>query len=67
MGEPLGYVVVTYNQASGQPELTGYGMSDLEAARAERDEEQVQTEAVGRGERHIVAAVVALDQDDGGE
>ncbi len=59
------YVVLTYNQASGQPDLADYGLyDDLETAQAVRDDQRTQTAAVGRGERHVVAEVVPMEDDD---
>ena len=57
------YVVLTYNQASSQPELGSYLWNDLADAQAERDELRAATAAVGRAERHIVAEVTRLDED----
>jgi hypothetical protein len=66
MAERIGYVVVTWNQASGWPELD---YSDLHAyrddAERERDSKREQTASSGRGEMHKVAEVVELE-DDGG-
>ncbi len=59
------YIVITYNQASGQPDLATYGIyTDLQAAQDERDDQRTQTAAVGRGERHVVAEVVPMEDDD---
>lgn len=66
MSEHLGYVVVTYNQASHQPGLpTGADLyADFQDAVNARDWEQAETAKVGRGERHVIAEVIELDGDD---
>lgn len=65
-GEILGYVVVTWPQTGGQPDIDAPGLDDLETARLERAGRQRATQAAGRGERHEVAAVVRLeDQEEG--
>jgi hypothetical protein len=65
-GEVLGFVVVTWNQASGQPDIDAPGLDDRDTAFIERDERRAQTKAVGRGELHEVAAVVRLEEESGG-
>jgi hypothetical protein len=61
--------VVTYNQINGWPEFEypdlHYGPGALDAARAERDDKQARTAARGRGERHVIAEVIELEDDDG--
>lgn len=65
MTDRIGYVVVTYNQASGRPELDYSDIhADLEDAGNERDWKADATAAVGRGERHVVAEIVPLDDED---
>lgn len=63
MSDHLGYVVVTFNQASHQPELN---YSDLhpsvEMATWELEAKQEETAQVGRGERHVIAEVIELDE-----
>ena len=60
--DALGYVVVTWNQASGRPDLETCGMySDIDDADAERDALTSETQSAGRGERHEVCAVVPLE------
>ena len=66
MSEHLGFVVVTFNQASHQPELDYSDLhADLESAKWERDDKRVRTMQAGRRERHVVAEVVELDDSDG--
>lgn len=65
VAEPLGYVVVTWNQASGQPDLETCGMhSEPGGAIAERGELRAETARSGRGERHEVCAVIPWNADD---
>lgn len=66
----LGYVVVVYNQASGQPDLVPYGslhwrqQEAADALECEREE----TASAGRGETYQIAEVVPLDEEpDGAE
>src|SRR5260370_1295224 len=58
--DPVGYVVVTWNQASHQPDLNS-GWASLHAdpagAAEERDDLRADTASVGRGERHDVCVV----------
>jgi hypothetical protein len=59
----LGYVVVTFNQASCQPELNlGADLTDMETAIRQRDMEQAETAKAGRHERHVVAEVFELTE-----
>ncbi len=62
----LGYVAVTYNQASHQPELpTGAGLhSQIEDAVNARDWERAETAKIGRGESHVVAEVFEMGEDE---
>jgi hypothetical protein len=64
----LGYVVVTFNQASGCPELDypdlHWGPGALERAKDERDDKAARTAEAGRGERHVIAEVTELEDDD---
>jgi len=62
-GEVLGFVVVTFNQASGQPDIDAPGLDDWDTACLERDDRRAKTKAAGRGERHEVAAVIRLEGD----
>lgn len=62
----LGYVVVTWNQASYQPEVDGPMHDDLEWAREVAAMERKKTAESGRCERHTVHAVVSEPIDDGG-
>ena len=64
MREPLGYVVVTFNQASRQPGLNpGADLTDLETAVSQREWERAETARVGRREEHIIAEVFEMDED----
>lgn len=66
MTERIGYVVITYNQTGGQPDLASYGLyDDMDDAKAERDSQEIATKAAGRRERHVVAEVIELDGEDG--
>ncbi|WP_326646076.1 hypothetical protein OG884_15605 [Streptosporangium sp. NBC_01755] len=59
------YLVITYNQASHQPELGSWSLyTDLDDAQAERDDQQAQTDAVGRRDRHVVAEVTPIESED---
>ena len=66
MSDPLGYVVITYNQASHQPGLPMAAdlHSELEDAVNARDWERAETAKVGRRERHVIAEVFELDEDE---
>ena len=67
-GDPLGFVVVTWNQVSHQPDIDTPGLhDDRETAELERDSLREQTRAIGRGERHEVCAVVQLGGEDEGD
>jgi len=64
MGDPIGYVVITYPQTGGSPDL-GWTLYDrLDDAQEDRDDQQAQTNAVGRKERHVVAEVTPIDEED---
>jgi hypothetical protein len=65
-GNSLGYVVVSFNQASGQPGLdTGADLhASLEDAVNARDWERAETARIGRRERHVIAEVVEMDEDE---
>lgn len=58
--------MVTFNQASGQPGLnTGADLhADLEDAVHARDWEQAETARIGRRERHVIAEVVGMDEEE---
>lgn len=62
-GSHLGYVVVTYNQASGCPGFDGEPSlyEDVDEAIEARDREQAETASIGRREHHVVAEVIELD------
>src|ERR1035437_5508784 len=62
MGERLGYVVVCFNQASGQDLASGDVLYDDAAdAMGCRDDERERTALAGRRDRHVVAEVIELD------
>ena len=61
----LGYVVVTFNQASHQPELDYADLhTNVDDAVAERDAKAAETAQIHRRERHVVAMVLEMDDDD---
>lgn len=63
-GEVLGFVVVTWPQTGSQPDIDVPGMHpERETADLERDDRRERTRAVGRGERHEVAAVIRIEED----
>lgn len=65
MGErPIGYVVVTYNQAGGLPELDGDVHWELEDACTEMNHAVQETARVGRRERYAIAELVPIDEED---
>lgn len=66
MADHLGYVVITFNQASRQPDLNpGASLhSDLEDAVNARDWERAETARTGRQERHVIAEVTEMDEDE---
>jgi hypothetical protein len=65
MSDRLGYIVVTYNQASGWPQLDYPDLhQDLETAHAELEWKQQETAKIGRRETHEVCVVLPLEYDD---
>lgn len=63
-GQILGYVVVDWNQASHQPDVDTAGLyTTREDADADAVARQAETDAVGRLERHTVAAVIEIEED----
>ena len=66
MPDRLGFVVITYNQASHQPglPLAADLYPELEDAVNARDAERAETARNGRGEIHVVAEVTELDADE---
>ena len=66
-GDPLGYVVITWNQAPSlypDQDLEGGLHFDRESAEADRDWRRAETARLGRRERHEIYAVTELE--DGG-
>lgn len=63
----LGYVVVTWNQASHWPEVEGPMHDDLEWAREVAAMERKKTAESGRGERHTVHAVMREPIEEDGD
>jgi hypothetical protein len=60
--ERVGYVVVCWNQASGQPDVVEWTFSHTrESAERDRDRERAITANVGRRETYAVAEVVPLE------
>lgn len=61
----VGFVVVEYNQASGQPDLrTGAELHwSLADAKTERADLQADTASVGRRETYRIAEVVLVDEE----
>lgn len=65
LGEQLGFVVVEWNQASHRPSVVDYSFTeDREIAEAEAQVARERTAAVGRRERHTVAVVMAIAEDE---
>lgn len=63
-GYRLGYVVVTWNQASGQPDIDHSDLHwSLTGAKDERDYRREQTAKVGRGERHTIAVLIEPESE----
>lgn len=63
--DPLGFVTATFLRASGRPYMETCGMyPDRESAEAERAGLEAATAAEGTGERHVVAAVMELEDGD---
>ena len=61
----LGYCVVSFNQASGQPEFDLPDLhQDRESARWELDEKEAETARNGRRETHVIAVLYEADDDD---
>lgn len=63
-GEPIGYVVVTWNQASHWPGIDYAHLHDTATdARDDAARMTAETRKVGRGERHTAAAVIELPEE----
>lgn len=61
-GERLGYVVVTWPQTGGQPDIDAPGLYlDRETAEDERDSRRAATAAAWRRERHEIAEVTEME------
>jgi hypothetical protein len=62
----IGYVVITFNQASRLPGLpVGACLYDrLEDAVSARNWERSETAKIGRRETHVVAEVIELEEDE---
>jgi hypothetical protein len=61
----LGYVVITWNQASHWPGMdSGYFYDEADDAHAAARSMRAATKEVGRGERHTVHAVLSEEIDD---
>ena len=64
MPDRLGFVVVTYNQASHMPGLEYSDLhADMESARWELEDKQQRTASWGRRETHVIAEVVELEDE----
>lgn len=64
MAEPLGYIVIEWNQAGGPPDIASQGaflMSTQEEA--EHWAETLQRQAAPRRDRFTVAEVTELEED----
>lgn len=63
-GEEIGFVVITRSQIDPNWDIDTPGLhQERETAELERDDRRERTRAVGRGERHEVAAVVRLEEE----
>lgn len=64
-GYRLGYVVVTWNQASGQPDISYRDIHHrrVDAGR-ERDHLREETTKAGRRERHTIAVLIEPEDDE---
>lgn len=61
-GDRLGFVVATFNQASGLPGLDYPDLYDgITDAICERDRKQEDTATTGRRERHVIAEVIEME------
>lgn len=62
----IGYVVIEYNQASGQPSIAfeaPYMFDDEEDAATKAGELAAQTLLVGRRERYVIGTIHIEEQD----
>lgn len=60
--DQVGYVVLEYNQASGQPDIAGVGgLFDRSIADILADDYRKEAQAAGRGETFAVARVVTVE------
>lgn len=60
----IGYIVVTHNQAGGEPSTDGDIHWDLDAARDVLEGAKQETAKVGRREQHEIGIVITLDEED---
>ena len=63
MNEPLGYVILEWNQASGQPEVSGDLQDSKEDAISTANFMQNLTHRSGRRERFTVGVVTELEDE----
>ena len=63
MSRDIGYVVIEFNQASGQPITRGDIYPDLEDAEDVMDQCRAETAAIGRRERYAVATLTIEDDE----
>lgn len=63
----LGFVIIEFNQASGQPDLSPvtYIMDDRATAQAMLEREQEENRKAGRRERYAIGTIVIEDDEDG--
>lgn len=61
----IGYVVVEFNQASGQPSMTNLSeIETLEEARVTKRYQEAVTRKTGRRERYAIATITIEEEED---
>ncbi len=66
MSEPIGWVVIEWNQAGGGPDLTAsaYLHRTLDDAESEREDQRVATGRTQRRERYQIAEVHLIEDEE---
>jgi hypothetical protein len=62
MSRILGYVVIEFNQASGQPVIREDVWSDIEDAKDLVEQAEAETRKIGRREHYFIGAVTIEEE-----
>jgi hypothetical protein len=57
----LGYVVIEFNQASGQPRIVGDDIWNEADAQSVKEQAEAETRSIGRRERYAIATVEIVE------